>query len=238
EYLRYVDYRTITCLFCMLLCVSALRNIYFFRFSARKIVQKFKTTRSAIIAIVIITFVGSLLIANDLALITFLPLGYIVLKSTGKENYIAFTFIMQNIAANLGGMLTPFGNPQNLYLYSFYNIGGLEFCKIMLIPFLVSIAMIFFICLFVKSESLQFENDMNITLDKKRLFVYLLLFAFSIVIVFRIIPYWIGLIIIPLVIGIMDFKAVKNVDYGLLFTFVAFFIFVGNISRLEVVNNF
>ena len=78
-----------------------------------------------------------MVIANDMALITFLPLGYRVLKFTNNQKYMAFTFIMQNIAANLGGMLTPFGNPQNLYLYSYFHIGNIEFMKIMLLPFLV-----------------------------------------------------------------------------------------------------
>ncbi|MEG1613049.1 MAG: SLC13 family permease [Clostridia bacterium] len=238
SYFHYIDYRTITCLFCMLACICALRNIYFFRFTARKIVEKFSNTRSTILALVFITFFGSMLIANDMALITFLPLGYMVLSNTKKEKYLMFTFIMQNIAANLGGMLTPFGNPQNLYLYSYFNIGNGEFMLTMLIPFIVSMALIFIICLFVKKETLQFENDLDIKMDKKKLITYLLLFAFSIVIVFRVIPFWWGLIIIPTVIALLDFRALKQVDYPLLLTFVCFFIFAGNVARIESVDNF
>ena len=78
-----------------------------------------------------------MLIANDMALITFLPLGYFALSSTGKQKYLSFTFIMQNIAANLGGMITPFGNPQNLYIYNKFNIPVGEFTLIMLFPFVV-----------------------------------------------------------------------------------------------------
>ena len=94
----------------------ALKNVRFFYTIARKIVRRFKTARMSVLALVYITFIGSMLIANDMALLTFLPLGFLVLHTTGKRKYMAFTFIMQNIAANLGGMLTPFGNPQNLYL--------------------------------------------------------------------------------------------------------------------------
>ena len=116
-YLDYFDYKTLACLFCVLAVVCALKNINFFYMLAVRIVRLFKNARMAILALVYVTFIGSMLIANDMALITFLPLGFFVLDSTGKRRYMAFTFIMQNIAANLGGMLTPFGNPQNLYLY-------------------------------------------------------------------------------------------------------------------------
>ena len=118
KYIGYFDFKTLVCLFLVLAVVCALKNVNFFYLLAQKIVHRFKTTRSSIIALVYITFIGSMLIANDMALLTFLPLGYYVLSSTDKGNYMCFTFIMQNIAANLGGMLTPFGNPQNLYLYT------------------------------------------------------------------------------------------------------------------------
>jgi len=122
NYIDYFDFKTLTCLFCVLAVVCALKNIRFFYTIAKKIVQKFKNARKSILVLVYITFIGSMLIANDMALLTFLPLGYFVLSETGKEKYMAFTFIMQNIAANLGGMLTPFGNPQNLYLYNKFHI--------------------------------------------------------------------------------------------------------------------
>ena len=129
EYLGYFDFKTLTCLFCVLAVVCALRNIRFFYTLAKKIVQRFGNLRLAVLALVYITFIGSMLIANDMALLTFLPLGFFVLHTTGKERYMAFTYIMQNIAANLGGMLTPFGNPQNLYLYSKFEIKVLRISK-------------------------------------------------------------------------------------------------------------
>ena len=91
--------------------------------------------RAAVIALVFITYFGSMIMANDMALITFLPLGFLVLASCRQQRYMAFTFVMQNIAANLGGMLTPFGNPQNLYLYSYYHFPAGEFFATMAIPF-------------------------------------------------------------------------------------------------------
>ena len=234
-YLGYFDFKTLTCLFCGLAVVCALGNISFFYLLARKVVELFKTARMSVLALVYITFIGSMFIANDMALLTFLPLGYLVLSSTGKQKYMAFTFIMQNIAANLGGMLTPFGNPQNLYLYTRYEIPTGEFMTIMLPPFLLSVAMITIRCLiFVKAEPLSLPESKE-QFHPKRTAIYLLLFALSIAIVFRGIPYWIGLVVIPAVLLVMDRKALAAVDYPLLLTFVFFFIFAGNMARIEAV---
>ena len=237
EYIGYFDFKTLTCLFCVLAVVCALKNLNFFYMLARKIVQCFKNARMAILALVYITFIGSMLIANDMALLTFLPLGYFVLTTTGKEKYMAFTCIMQNIAANLGGMLTPFGNPQNLYLYTKFEIPVGEFMAIMAPPFVISIVIITVCCLFVKPEPLKLADE-KIVLSPWKTTVYLLLFALSIAIVFRGIPYIVGLIIIPLVLIFMDRKALKAVDYPLLLTFVFFFVFSGNMARISVIRDF
>lgn len=235
EYLSYFDLKTLTCLFCVLAVVCALKNVRFFYMLAEQIVRLFKNARMCVLALVYITFIGSMLIANDMALLTFLPLGYFVLSSTGKQKYMAFTFIMQNIAANLGGMLTPFGNPQNLYLYTKFNIPTGEFMAIMAPPFAISIALITLCCvIFVKADALEFGGE-GIKLEPKRTVLYLALFLLSIAIVFRGIPYWIGLIVIPIVLLFADRSALKQVDYPLLLTFVFFFIFAGNMARIESV---
>lgn len=238
EYIGYFDFKTLSCLFCVLAVVCALKDINFFFVIARKIVHFFKTARMSILALVYITFICSMLIANDMALLTFLPLGFLVLSSTGKQKYMAFTFIMQNIAANLGGMLTPFGNPQNLYLYTKFNIPNGEFMGIMAPPFILSVALITLCCIiFVKNEPLMISDE-KIELNGKRTALYLALFALAIAIVFRGIPYWIGLIIIPAVLFFADRHALESVDYPLLFTFVFFFIFAGNMARMDAVRNF
>ena len=235
EYLGYFDIKTLTCLFCVLAVVCALKNIRFFYTLAQKIVASCRNARLSILVLVYITFIGSMLIANDMALLTFLPLGYLVLGTTGKTKYMAFTFIMQNIAANLGGMLTPFGNPQNLYLYTKFQIPAGEFMTIMAIPFALSVLLITICCLiFVKPEPMVLNQAIQ-KLPLKRTVLYLALFALAIAIVFRGIPYWIGLIVIPTVLIFADRKALKAVDYPLLLTFVFFFIFSGNMARIGVV---
>jgi len=235
NYIGYFDFKTLTCLFCVLAVVCALRNINFFYMLAEQIVKLFKNARFAILALVYITFIGSMLIANDMALLTFLPLGCFVLKTTGKKKYMAFTFIMQNIAANLGGMLTPFGNPQNLFLYSKFNIPTGEFMLIMLPTFVLSIAIITACCfIFVKKEPLELEGE-EMHISKTRTAIYLVLFAYSILIVYRFITFWTGLVIIPAALLILDKKALKMVDYPLLLTFCAFFVFSGNMARIDAV---
>jgi Na+/H+ antiporter NhaD/arsenite permease-like protein len=194
-----------------------------------------KNAKLCVLTLVYITFIGSMFLANDMALLTFLPLGFMVLQSAKQEKYMAFTFVMQNIAANLGGMLTPFGNPQNLYIYSKFNIPTGEFMGIMALPFAVAIAVITLCCLiFVKKEPLAIEDD-DVQINRPRAIIYLALFVLSIVIVFRLIPYWIGLIVVPLALLFLDRDALKKVDYPLLLTFCAFFVFAGNMARIPFV---
>ncbi len=235
EYLGYFDFKTLTCLFCTLACICALRNIRFFVTLARRIIKLCKNAKLCVLTLVYITFIGSMFLANDMALLTFLPLGFMVLQSAKQEKYLAFTFVMQNIAANLGGMLTPFGNPQNLYIYSKFNIPTGEFMSIMAFPFVVAIAVITLCCLiFVKKEPLAVEDD-DVQIDPFRAVIYLALFALSIIIVFRWIPYWIGLLVVPFALIFLDRDALKKVDYPLLLTFCAFFVFAGNMARIPLV---
>lgn len=237
-YLAYFDVKTLTCLFCVLAVVCALKNIHLFYILAKKIIRVFKNTRMCILTLVYITFIGSMLIANDMALLTFLPLGIYVLSTTGKNRHMAFTFIMQNIAANLGGMLTPFGNPQNLYLYTRFGIPTGEFVGIMAPLFLLAVTLITLCCvIFVKPEPLEMKDE-AICLPAVKTGIYLALFALSIAIVFRGIPYGVGLVVIPITLLFMDRKALKMVDYPLLLTFVFFFIFSGNLARIQEVKDF
>ncbi len=237
-YLDYFDLRTLTCLFLTLLVICALKDIRFFGIVAHRIVVTTGNLRILALALVYITFIGSMLIANDMALITFLPLGYFALSVTKNEEKMAYVFILQNISANLGGMLTPFGNPQNLFLYSYFGIPTGEFVRIMFPPFLLAIAMLTAACFLLPSTPLQIRDDSGQKLNRKRAGLYLTLFAFSLLIVFRLIPYWLGLLVIPAVMIFADRKAFSEVDWGLLCTFALFFVFSGNMSRIKEVQDF
>ena len=237
EYLGYFDLKTLSCLLLTLAVIVALRRIRFFTILARRIVLLTGSLRKLCLTLIYITFIGSMIIANDMALITFLPLGYFALKATDNEKYMAYIFILQNIAANLGGMLTPFGNPQNLYLYSYFNIPTEEFTCIMLPPFLLAVAMLTVGCLILKKQPLRIAKEDIPGLPISKTVIYLLLFAFSILIVFRVIPYWLGLIVILPVLFIMDRGVYKQVSWDLLLTFVMFFIFSGNLARLPIIDH-
>ncbi len=238
EYLGYFDLRTLSCLFCTLAVVAAFKNIRFFVWLADIIVRRFKNMRNIVLALVFVTYFGSMIMANDMALITFLPLGYFVLDSCGNKKLTALTFIMQNIAANLGGMLTPFGNPQNLYLYSYYSIGAGEFFKIMALPFAVAFVLILGVCLFVKPEKAEVLSKPKKRPPVWRVVVYSALFVLSVLIVFRVFPYYWGLLAVAAALIFLDFRAILHVDYALLLTFCAFFVFSGNMARIPAVESF
>lgn len=238
EYFSYFDYRTLACLFITLAVVCALRQIRFFAILARRIVHMTVSLRIMVLALIYITFIGSMIIANDMALITFLPLGYYALSVTNNDKYAAPLFILQNISANLGGMLTPFGNPQNLYLYSYFSIPTGEFTAIMLPPFVLAVVMLTVCCMFFPKTPLSVNAELGVKLNIKKTVLYLALFAVSVLIVFRLVPWQLGLVIIPVVLFFVERDSLYMVDYPLLGTFVMFFIFSGNLSRIPAVNEF
>ena len=236
-YLDYFEWNTLSCIFLLLLIIAGFANIQFFEKVARIIVKKFKNTRSIIMCLIFVTYVSALINANDMSLLTFLPLAYIVLKYTNNQRYIAFTFIMQNIASNLGGMLVPTGNPQNLFIFSFYKMSLWEFLKIMAIPTLMAFVLIIIVCMFVKKEPLVYVDNTDNKFDKKKAIIYGVLYLVTLLVVLRIIPWWIALIIIPIAMAICDWKAFMGVDYTVPLTFVCFFIFSGNMARIPAIVN-
>lgn len=238
EYLGYFEYKTLVALFCMLAVVAGLKNTNVFELISKKLIGLFKTRRAVIYCLIYGTFFFDMIVANDMSLITFLPLTYIVLHSTGNDKYLAFTFIMQTIAANMGGMITPYGNPQNLYLYSYYNIPTLEFFGVLLIQSITVALLLFIGCLFIKNEKLSLKNEEKFEIKKKELIVYAILFVFVILSIFRVVPHLVTLAIVVVTVLIVDIKRFKYVDYALLATFCVFFVFSGNIARITVIKDF
>ena len=145
---------------------------------------------------------------------------------------------MQNVAANLGGMLTPFGNPQNLYLYSFYSIDAGEFFAVMALPFAVAFLLIAGTCFVIRPAPVRLETPPAQAPALWRMIVYFVLFALSVMIVFRVFAFYVGLAVVTLALLVLEPKAFLRVDYGLLLTFCAFFIFSGNLARIPAVSSF
>jgi len=235
EYLGYFDYKTLACLFCMLAVVAGLKSTNVFELISRKLIGIFHTRRGVIYALVYGTFFFDMIVANDMSLITFLPLTYIVLHSTKNDKYLAFTFIMQTIAANMGGMITPYGNPQNLYLYSYYNIPTSEFFGILLVQAITVAVLLYICCAFIKNEKLKLRKNSKIIINKSKLYIYTILFVLVILTIFRVIPYVLTSAIVIITMLMADKKRFRQVDYALLATFFVFFIFSGNIARIPAI---
>lgn len=233
-YLDYFDVRTLVCLFCAMAVVSALDNIGFIHYLAGRAIHHFRSRRGLIVGLVYLTFLAAMFVSNDVALLTFLPLTFVALEATGSGRFLALAFILETAAANLGGMITPFGSPQNLFLFSFFEIPTLEFIGIMAIPFAVSMITISALSVFVPNASID-EIRLDSSLYLRPTVIYLGLFAFTIAIIFRLFPLWTG-IFVPAILMLMDRSALSRLDWGLLLTFVAFFVFVGNLTRLESVS--
>ena len=235
EYLEYFEYKTLIALFCMLAVVAGLKSTNIFELVSKKLIGLFKTRRAVIYCLVYGTYLFDMIVANDMSLITFLPLTYLVLHKTNNDKYLAFTFIMQTIAANMGGMITPYGNPQNLYLFSFYEIAIPEFFKALLLQSITVAVMLFVCVLFVKNEPLTLKNEEKFEIKKKELAVYAVLFVLVILSIFRVVPHVVTLALVILAVLIVDRKRFKYVDYALLATFCVFFVFSGNMARIDAV---
>lgn len=237
-YLDYFDWETIGCLFCVLAVGCALRRIGAFDRVARTIIGLNRQPRTIVFAIVIVTSVFSMAFTNDIALIIMLPLSASVVVGMRQVALLPTVFALQALAANLCGMIMPFGNPQNLYLYSRYQLELGEFLGVMVPPFFVSLVGIM-IATWLLTSGFRIQapiDDMNedskMPLDSRRLLAYCVLFAITLLAVFRVIPLLLAVVVIAATIAISDRKALAEVDYALLATFLCFFIFAGNMSRL------
>jgi Na+/H+ antiporter NhaD/arsenite permease-like protein len=232
-YAGYFDVRTLVCLTCMLVAIEAMRSVRVFRSLAARLIATFKTRRALVMGLVFITGASSMLMTNDVALLTFLPTAYYALKATGNLRYLAFTFVMQNTAANLCGMLLPFGNPQNLYLHSVFNIPTGSFILTMLPSFAVSVVLIALCCLRVKNDPITAADNPE-PINARKFPIPIALFVWQALIVLRVVPLE-GSILTILVALLACRKAFTTVDYGLLATFICFFIIAGNLVRIPAV---
>lgn len=243
QYLSYIDYRVLALLFCLMTVMEGFKSTGFFAAVAGKLLEKVKTFRQLYLVLVFLCFFTSMWITNDVALLTFVPFTVLVLRMTGLEQEMIPVIVLQTIAANLGSMTTPVGNPQNLYLYSISGMGIGAFLQIMGPLTLISAGLIFLICLIHKDFPIRqgmLGKEIVGVWKAGENQVLAVLFFISLLSVFRILS-WQLLLLIVLVscIGIKAFCKEKylplKADFGLLLTFVAFFIFIGNMGRICVV---
>jgi len=249
DYLAYIDFRTLALLFCLMSVMAGLQKIGVFKWIAKKLLGYVKSGRSLVLTLVLLCFFSSMLITNDVALITFVPFTFTVLNMLGEEQknrLILPVVVMQTIAANLGSMLTPIGNPQNLYLYGKAGISVSEFLILMLPYSVLSLALLAGWSLIQgracpQNLELEKEAEKDFMHGKEVIYplvIYLLLFLLCLLTVGHILPWQAVFLAVLIVVFVIDRQVLVKVDYSLLFTFAGFFIFIGNAGRISVFRDF
>jgi Na+/H+ antiporter NhaD/arsenite permease-like protein len=240
EYLGYVDFRTLAILFCLMSVMAGLQKSGLFQYVAQALLSRVRKAWQLVLILVLLCFFSSMLVTNDVALITFVPFTLIVLGMIGPEakgQLMIPVVVLQTIAANLGSMLTPIGNPQNLYLYGKAGLSLGEFVLLML-PYAAVALVVILAWSLIQSRAyhgpvqVSFTEDAEISGSKVQLAAYAVLFAFALLTVARVVPYGVTLGVTIAALLVMDRTIFGRVDYSLLLTFVGFFVFIGNIGRI------
>lgn len=241
KYFEYIDFRTLEILFSLMALMAGFQSMGIFEEISRKLLNKVKNIRQLVVMLTLLCFFFSMIITNDVALITFVPFTFALFNMLGQaeeKKWLIPVVILQTIAANLGSMLTPIGNPQNLYLYGKSGMTFEKFILLMLPYTVLSLAM-----LLVSSFAIGSFGNKKITVSLTtkskekntcKVIMYVVLFCICILAVLRILSVSIAFAVTLCAIMIFDRKVLKKVDYSLLLTFVGFFIFIGNMGRLPM----
>ena len=249
-YFAYPDYRVLALLFCLMLVVGGLQDIGVFKFLGQLLLKKATSTRQLAILLISLCFFSSMLITNDVALITFVPFAIMVLSMSGQRGMLVPVIVLQTIAANLGSMLTPIGNPQNLYLYSAFSLSMGTFLLYMLPLTVLSGLLLCLSALLLKKESLGALSGKSTPPEDTappcpqsapqpgKLAAWLFLFLICLLCVVRILPWPVMLAIIIISVCFLNRSLFGRIDYFLLLTFVCFFVFIGNMEKIPVIADF
>ena len=241
-YLKYIDYRVLALLFGLMLVVAGFQSIGFFRYLGDRLLAKASCTRHLCLLLVFLCFFSSMFITNDVALLTFVPFAVMLFAMAGEEKLLIPVVVLQTIAANLGSMLTPIGNPQNLYLYSAYAFSPTDFVLHMLPLSALSAGLLLLCSCLLPNRPLTAPASQKSSPAVKvpaagKLIVYTLLFLVCLLCVFRLISWPVMLGILVCAVFFLDRKLFQSVDYFLLLTFVCFFLFIGNMQRIPAVSD-
>lgn len=233
DYVGYINPKVLIIMFTLMIAVAGMYEANFFSFVAIRLVSKFFTIKYIALVIVVATYFLGMLVTNDAVLLTLVPFTLFVTRQTKMEKHALVIVILQTIAANMGSALTPMGDPQNIYLYAFYDI---PFGSFLLAMAPITIAGFLLV---VASTAILIPNDycepimVTPKVDWKRMLVYGLIFANALLAVLKVYSVWIGLIVTVLISVPFCLRLWKKVDYHLLLTFTAFFIFTGNLGVLD-----
>lgn len=238
-YAEYIDFRMLALLFCLMAVIQGFSRIGLLGRAAAALMRRVKNTRQLSLCLTLVCFFSSMLMTNDVALITFVPLTIFVFSRCGQPRRLMVVVAIETVAANLGSLLTPIGNPQNLYLYSFYRMRPAAFFAVTLPLALISFFLVTGLSLLVPAGRLEVSGlSGSQKIDSRWLIEYSLLFALSVLAVFSIVDWLAAFLCVLTAFLLSDRQTLRQVDYSLLVTFVCFFVFVGNIGRIETVRIF
>ncbi|HIR35435.1 MAG TPA: citrate transporter [Candidatus Faecimorpha stercoravium] len=237
-YLEYLDFQVLCLLFCLMAVIQGLDSLQMFQRLANWLLKHIHSLRGLYLVLVFLPFVSSMLLTNDVALLTFVPFALYLLRLVQAEKHKIFVVVLQTVAANIGSMLTPIGNPQNLYLYTEFEWDLLSFLRITAPPvFLVAILLLLG-SFFLPKQQIHVTPAAPSSFSRLHMIVYVLLFAGCLLTVLRLIPYQLITVLVLLAFLLLARPLLRKVDYGLLLTFVCFFVFSGNLSRLGGLRDF
>lgn len=252
NYVNYIDFRVLGILLSLMTVMAGLQRNGLFDMIGSSLLKRTKNTMQLSLVLVFLCFFFSMFITNDVSLITFVPFAMLTLRKCNQDKLLIPVIIVQTLAANLGSMLTPIGNPQNLYLYNLAEMKMSTFIGI-IGPYTLTSGILLLLSVAVvcrKKEKIEFtleENNGDHEIEKERLHlrrkthqknaVYLILFLMSLLVVVRVLPYYVAFMVVFVTVFIMDRQVLKTVDYSLILTFIAFFIFTGNIGEIETIRN-
>ena len=238
EYIGYCNRTVLIELFALMAAVAGLRSIGIFDTATRVILQKTGTVRRLGAVMILMCFFSAMLVTNDVALITFVPLTLLIYSNIKDDKSLILTIVLESAAANLGSMMTPVGNPQNLFLYDKYGLTAMTFVKTMLPVGALGLAAVLLLTLILPKDKCEAPKRNDNKLPVIKAAVYTGVFVLCIAAVFRLVPDWVCLIAAIAAALICDVKLLLKIDYILLATFVCFFVFVGNIARIDAVSEF
>ena len=239
EYLHYIDFRVLCLLLCLMAVVAGFKSVGAFQWLTYKLIRCIRSGRALTVTLVMLPFFSSMLVTNDVALLVFVPFTLGLLTQLGCTGAVVPMLVLQTVAANLGSMATPVGNPQNLYLYAAYDLLPGEFFFLTLPLTVVSFVFLFAAALPVLPGKLA-EQKLNVAQisSVKELLIYGALFVLCLLTVFRVVPYPVTTILILAILAVIRRELLKEIDFMLLLTFICFFVVSENLGRMEVVRMF
>ena len=238
-YWDYIDWKVLALLLSLMAVVAGLKGCGAFRALSAFLLRRCKNGRVLSLILVMLPFFTSMLITNDVALLTFVPFTALLLEEIGQEKALIPMLVLQTVAANLGSMATPVGNPQNLFLYSAYSMEAGAFFAAVLPLTAASFLLLFLCAMFVLPKDLPMPEIKQETVgDKKKLAVYMILFLICLLVVFRVLHFAVALLLVLIALFFLDRHLLRELDYMLLLTFVCFFTVSGNLGRIEPVKAF